>query len=219
MKGNEVIAIVAAWEEEIRPLRRLKLDQILLVKSGMGHENVRKSLEFILQRGPSAVISTGFAGALLKGVQTGELILSEEVLLEGITDGFRPDKALLKQAVKTLEGIGIRYHLGATLTLKKMATEPNQKRELAACYSAIAIDRESYWVAEGAHSWGVPFLYVRAVLDGMDERLPVSFVDEGGKLHLLRAFAQMPNLIRLAKRAQKAGEGIRRFMVPFLAAI
>ena len=50
---------------------------------------------------------------------------------------------------------------------------PNDKQSLGSRHEALAVDLESFAVAEVCHRRGVRFLGVRIITDAMDEQLPV----------------------------------------------
>lgn len=254
-----MIAIVAALEQEIRGIRKSKSksksmnlssnENRIFLLSGMGRKRTTQALNLLFQsHRPSAVISTGFAGALREELQLGEIVLGQKIFhlprdeqgqLE-LGEELLTDPKLLEQAINLLEELCLPYHLGAILTASKIITEAEEKRQLGQLMRlhlrlatfqkppAIAVDMESYWVAQAALAYGIPFIVTRVILDTTDETLPPlsRLVDEEGRLKGLRALTyfgtypwKLRSLIKLARNSKKAEESLAKFVLPLAVKI
>ena len=63
--------------------------------------------------------------------------------------------------------------VGIGLTVKKICTLPDLKRELGTRFNADAIDMESYALARIARNNKIPFIIIRPILDTVWEDLTV----------------------------------------------
>jgi len=98
-----------------------------------------------------------------------------------------------------------------------VADEP-EKRRLAAAYGAGLVDMEAAGVARLAEMRGIPFYCVKAVSDGVSDKLPDfnRFISDQGQFLLARfiLFALIrpwhwPALIRMGENSKKAARGLR----------
>src|SRR5450759_2336370 len=178
------IAIIAAMEQEVRPLiRSWKVRMIehsgrgyrlfengdaALVGGGIGAEAARRATEAVIREvSPARVISVGFAGALDASVHVGQVLEPRSVI--NAADGTRTD-------VGSGEGILVS---SATVAGKE------QKDRLRKAYGATAVDMEAAAVAQGAEARGVEFGALKVISDAADFSLPAMdrFVADDGRFH------------------------------------
>ena len=184
------VAIVAAMEREIQPLvagwrvarrswdgREFKFfesDAAVVVCGGIGPVAARRACEAVCASySPGTVISAGFAGALVAGLQAGAVVVPAKVL--DAADGT---------SVET--GIGC----SGLVSVAVMASV-ERKRVLGAKYDAVAVDMEAAAVAKGAAVRGVRFAAVKAISDELEFEIPVieGSVDSAGQFHAGRFLA------------------------------
>jgi adenosylhomocysteine nucleosidase len=216
------LGIVAALAAEARPLgtgiRGAKQavtlgDGTLLVLSGVGLSAAAAGARLLAAAGARAFISWGVAGGLHPGLAAGTLVLPREII--------SPDNVRFATATAWREhvrsAIGARYAVctGSLLTsrspLGSVAAKARAFRETA----AVAVDMESSAVAEVAAAQRIPFLAVRAIVDGAADQIPRAALMAAtagtatlriGRLlaALARAPGELPALIRLAGRYDSA---------------
>lgn len=248
-----MIALLAALEGEISTLRRQMallpeniagLDgaayagspqgrSVLLAWMGMGRSRAERGVQAVLARYPvTAVISIGFSGALEASLPVGDLVLATHLI--GVTgaDGdpiepitHRADPALLRAAAEALGATPLRVAQGTTVTTPGLVDTPARKQELGHRTGAVAVDMESYWIAQVASDRGLPFLALRVISDAQQERLPplAQIVDESGTpnlrllaLHLIR---EPGSLMALARMARNAGQARRALSAAVICAM
>lgn len=223
-----MLALLAALPQEIAGLRRnlliehdMAIDgwrltqarhggrQIMLVQSGVGKERAECAARAVLRLYPvSALVSFGFAGALSEDLAIGDIILCANLQAPQQPKVYRCDAALLDRA--TLACNGYRVRRGNNITVPAPVRHPQRKRSLAAGFAADTVDMESYWLARAAAEAAVPFLALRAVVDGASDRLPdlQSLLDGEGHwpiaLHLLSHPWQLPAMATLARNSRAA---------------
>jgi nucleoside phosphorylase len=216
------LGIVAALAAEARPLGTGSKgadgvvtlgDGTLLVVSGVGVSAAAAGARRLAAAGARALISWGVAGGLDPGLAAGTLVLPREII--------SPDNVSLATATDWREhvrsAIEAQYAVctGSLLTcrapLGSVAAKARAFRETA----AVAVDMESSAVAEVAAAQRIPFLAVRAIVDGAADELPEAALMAAtagtatlriGRLlvTLARAPGELPALIRLAGRYGRA---------------
>jgi len=186
---QELIAIIAAMEDEMAPLRqrlvgeteiadgprryyegRLRGVSVVLAVTGEGKRNADVGIRRLIQKcNPTRVLAIGLGGSLSPKLRVGEILVSSEVM-EGDQILGWPDLQWLEEA-----HVDIEYDLGRMVTVDEILSTPESKEEwwgrTARDQPAIA-DMESACFARVAIAYNVPYLVVRAVSDSSDEVLP-----------------------------------------------
>ncbi|HEX3930866.1 MAG TPA: 4-hydroxy-3-methylbut-2-enyl diphosphate reductase [Nocardioides sp.] len=111
---------------------------------------------------PGPVLVAGVAGALVSGIEPGDLVVANEVR-RGDTVVTCPVAPLLAGALRRR---GLRVHLGPVVTVDHVVHDPAERESLAAT-GAIAVDTESALLLSRDGSDAV----VRAVVDAPDRLL------------------------------------------------
>jgi len=181
------IAIIAAMEQEVKPLirawkmrtleregRRYRLFEqgdAVLICGGIGVEAARRATEMVIQEArPARVVSVGFAGAL-------------DATL-GVADVFEP-----RTVINAADGVRSETGFGqGTLVSFGAIAGREQKRRLRAAYGAAAVDMEAAAVAQGAQACGVEFAALKAISDAADFLMPATeqFVSSDGQFRTVR---------------------------------
>lgn len=140
--------------------------------TGVGEGRMRSAVEW-LARGPFVgqgayrprlVVSAGFSGALHESLRVGDLVLATEVMREA---GDR------WPASPFPESAGLVCQRGVLLTSPRFITVPDEKRALAQCHGALAVDMESAVAAELCHHHAIPFACLRVISDDVHTPLTV----------------------------------------------
>lgn len=220
------LGLVAAFRWEVLPLLRGQKNirrrdrghiQLLLhgrpavlAIAGAGAENALRATRELLRSVPVAgVISVGFAGGLQEALQTGDLLLAEEVIEEGTGRRFVCQPGLLR-----IEG----GSAGILLSAGAVVNSVEAKRVLGSRWGAVAVDMESAGVAQAAAEWGVPFGALKSITDDSRQSLAIDFQrcrsDDGGlsAWKILRESLVTPHglreLWRLAGSSRRAAENL-----------
>lgn len=213
MNDRTEVAIVAAMHREIAPLvsgweiilgphyRFYEHGNVIAFCGGIGPEAARVAAETVLTfRQPSLIISAGFAGALRETLPVGTVIVPTKVLGATSEQTFR------------IEGGG-----EGTLVSVDSIVDSAVKRDLAAKYTADAVDMEAAAVAGVAQARGVRFVAVKAVSDSARFELPPMshFIDADGEFQTMRFVAHAafrpvlwPALSTLKRNADKAANAL-----------
>jgi hypothetical protein len=173
----------------------------------------------------------GFAGGQASDLPPGSLIIADSVQTIGPSQNqetYLPDSRLVSLA-ESVPVSGVRKKRGLLATATTVITTPTEKRRLADRTGAIAVDMETAGAARGAQAQGLPWLAVRAITDGVDDRLPLDFntltdvngdVDRGRVLRatLTRPW-KIPALMQLRARSSLAARNLAAFIESYLAAL
>ncbi|MGH9580929.1 MAG: hypothetical protein ACRD2R_08045 [Terriglobales bacterium] len=214
------IGIVAAMERELWPLARkwpgrtiehegrrfrlLEQGTATLIFGGIGAGPARRAARALLKScAPEVLVSAGFAGALQPEGKVGDVVVPAVVRDASSGAEFR-----------TAGGSG-------NLVSAPNVHGPEEKRELAARFNAVAMDMEAAAVAEQAVAGGVEFLAVKAVSDELDFVMPPvgRFVDAAGRFQtaLFLGYSALrprlwPAVVQLADNTALAADGLSRSM-------
>src|SRR3990172_2206769 len=77
-------------------------------------------------------------------------------------------------SVKQTSTANIKAHCGDILTVNNIIAQSSTKKQIGDATSAIAIDMESYTIAEQANMMGIPFIVIRSISDGVNEDVEVN---------------------------------------------
>jgi adenosylhomocysteine nucleosidase len=169
------LAAVAAMGMELAPLRSLSSDGLLLVETGIGVENVERTLHAQLKgKAPAAILGIGLAGALSSALQVGDLVIGREV--------FGPSRLVpsprLLSLAREVKIADAAIYAGTVVTINEMACSADSKQLLASAMTnqpVACVDMESWAIARSCSHLQIPFLAVRSISDRFDEDLPLDF--------------------------------------------
>ncbi len=210
---------------------------VTLVQTGVG-KNVSEAIHqlstyFRIQ----LMVSSGFAGSVNPKVGVGDLVIGRRVLSssrgvseEGIhIDATLPCNASAVDIAVALSSAGaLKFHCGDILSVDKIIRQSSLKTHIGSQTSAIAVDMESFAIAERANAMGIPFIAVRAISDGVDEDMEVGedMVTRGGNVnisatvrYLLNKPHHIPYLNRLRKQTKLATHTLSSFFPNFITQI
>ena len=173
-----------------------------------------KSAQALIDQGATHLISFGVCGGLSPYVKAGDLILADSVIMDG-------EMIELKSAwhEAALEGSNMAAKSGAMLSVATAISSPAAKHAAYESTEAVAVDVESFAVAQAAKDNGLPCLIIRAVLDGATQSLPetaLSGVDENGNTQiwpviksLMKRPKDLPALLDLARDSGRAQDTLK----------
>jgi hopanoid-associated phosphorylase len=174
-------------------------------------------LEAMLERfadRTSGIISIGIAGALAPGLQVGQWVVADAVLVDG--EPMPIDPAWTSRLAARLPEAARGLLLGANA----MVADATQKASLHSTTGALAVDMESHIVARVARRHRLPFAAARVVSDAAHRSLPpavrVGMKSDGGMdlsavlRSLLAEPSQLPALIRTGFEAERGFRALLR---------
>lgn len=164
-----MIVVTACFRSETRAIAPRSGARI--VRTGMGARAADDLARAVAGRDrPSLILSTGFCGGLDSQLRLGDLVIADEVRMNGET--VRVDSTLVGRARAALDAKGFSPRVAAVECTDDVLGSA-QKRRLAA-RGGISVDLESGPLADWARASGVPFLSCRVVLDTAGEEFPFS---------------------------------------------
>ena len=174
-------------------------------------------LEAMLERfadRASGIISIGIAGALAPGLQVGQWVVADAVLVDG--EPMPIDPAWTSRLAARLPEAARGLLLGANA----MVADATQKASLHSTTGALAVDMESHIVARVARRHRLPFAAARVVSDAAHRSLPpavrVGMKSDGGMdlsavlRSLLAEPSQLPALLRTGFEAERGFRALLR---------
>ncbi len=192
------------------PLNRLE-DGTLVAISGIGANAAQHAAHQLAEQGASALLSWGLAGGLDPALVAGHLVLPRTVLSsQGAGLTVSPEWHAQLAAALTP---GMRISQGSLLTNHVAIDSSAAKAQAFRATNAVAVDMESFAIAEAAATRRLPFAAVRVIVDTAADSLPgaVTAASRAGRVdvarllwELLRAPADLGALLRLAARYRAA---------------
>ncbi len=141
--------------------------RMALILSGAGRQNAARAVETLLDgHRPQRIVSAGLAGGICPTLKRGDILVADRLLT---TDGGEMPVELPDALTRALAASNV--HRGALLTSDRVARSPEQREALHQKYGALAVDMETYAVAEVCRRRGTPFSAVRAINDTAGETL------------------------------------------------
>ena len=117
------------------------------------------------------------AGGLAPHLRAGDLVIADRVLMEKPQDSILEEVArapsdLVRAVEDALGRAGLPVSTGALLTVDRVLANAGAKHAAFRRSGAIAVDMESAAIAAEAAAAGLPFICVRAVMDGATTKSP-----------------------------------------------
>ena len=142
--------------------------RLVVMQAGPGRESAARCTEALIDgHQPQWIISAGLAGGLDARLARNDILMANQLTDEAGT-GLSVDFKIAPDVLAATPHL----HVGRLLTVDHIVHRPEEKKTLGEQHDALAVDMESIAVAEVCHSRKVRFLSVRAISDGIDDRLP-----------------------------------------------
>jgi adenosylhomocysteine nucleosidase len=141
--------------------------RVVMLLAGPGRTNAAQATEIlILGHKPGRVLSVGFAGGLCPELKRNDILIADRLLnKEG-------EELSLDVPNGLSAAIGPGVHRGALLTADAVVRLPGEKKLLFQRSGAMAVDMETFAVAEVCRRRNVAFSSIRVINDTADEQLP-----------------------------------------------
>ena len=205
---------------------RMAEKDVLLVLTGIGEERAKAAARYVLDKIPvSALISSGFAGALNDKTTVGDMVICTVLRCEQsreVSAGkpLYPDPTLLAQCLKSGRECDIQVLSGRGISISRVCATPQNKAELGRDSGADSVDMESFWIGQIADERNVPFIAVRSISDNLEDDLSlVADITAGNQFKPLKAlgyFVHHPSQVKtaavLVSNSRKAGKNLALFL-------
>ena len=196
---------------------------VWVVRTGVGVERAAAATA-AAPADAALVVSTGCAGGLDPTLRPGDLVVASAII-DPAGDTLPADPQHAATALRQAQEAGLRAGSGAVRCSASVLADVAAKRA-AAAGGAVAVEMEGAPIARWAASSGLPFVSVRAVLDGAGEALdiPAGCVDAAtGRVrplalaaHLATHPRQLSRLVALHRMQQAARTALERFFAAWL---
>ena len=216
-----MLAIVAPMAIELAAIRRSVPNAaargISFSVLGIGKTPVRRSIRAILEHRPEAIILVGFSGGADPSLEPGDLHVAQSFLNPDLSSAMGADAELSAHLARAGQHSGSRVVTAPSATVDAIANR-DAKSQLYRTIGSASVNMEDYWAARLAHSAGVPFASVRAVLDAADMELPDYLSGQPAKSgrmlsSLMVHPGRIPTMVRLARWARIARSRLTRCML------
>ena len=198
--------------------------RLVVVESGVGAEAAaRATRALIVGHHPRWIISTGFAGGLDPRLAQGDILMADEIV-DSQGRKLAIDFRLPHGAAQMPRGL----HVGRLVTVERIVGEPAAKQALAEHHAALAVDMESWAVADVCREEKIRCLAIRAISDPLERALPrdidnlVKRKSTAGRLGaaagaILRRPSSIKDMWQLKEDALVASERLANFLAGIVA--
>jgi len=215
---------------------QLKGKPSILVQTGIGRRRAEKATQSILERFPvSALISIGFAGALIADLKIGDVVACSTVRRasgfgkdEGEAEPYAADASLLALASGGPGDGSARFLAGTCVTTPGVISGARAKQELSREFQAQVVDMESYWIARVASARRLPFIAIRSISDTLQDDLRAvdHILDSEGKVlwkrvapYFLLHPHHLPSMFMAFRNMRRAERNLTAFISDLVARI
>jgi adenosylhomocysteine nucleosidase len=200
-------------------------------KFGIGPRKSAEKMELILNTlSPSKIFLIGYGGALDPGLKLGDLVGVKSALACSLEESRQPLDHLRLDRQYELQGgeaiadfarsLGMRAHLGNTLTSAYVLGDPEHKRLLYQKHRASMVDMETAAVAAVSISRKIPLCCLRVVSDEAEDAFLAPFSYNPSAKMASRAVkivgAGIQSYKEWKSHSRIAGESLSRFLAGYL---
>jgi adenosylhomocysteine nucleosidase len=214
---------------------RLYGQEVALLRSGMGPEPAVRAATWLVHHfSLHGLLSVGFAGGLQDTLATGAVIVPQQICCWSVPtaemsppghNAITPDARLAHLAALAAQQAALPLRYGTLLSVASVLSEAAAKAELGQRSGALAVDMESFSIAQVAGAHALPFMVLRTIFDACHEPLtfPVQqlttadgVVLPGRVLGYLASHPQtLVQLLPLWKKARRAGHCLATWLYHF----
>jgi adenosylhomocysteine nucleosidase len=142
---------------------------VALAVSGAGCQAAARAADaLILGHRPRLAISAGFCGGLSPEVRRHDVVVADS-LTDAAGNVIQLDRS---RWAPVLPPAPPEVRVGRVLTAGRIVGRPAEKRALGERHQALAVDLESFAVAQVCRRHGVPLLVIRIATDALEDQLP-----------------------------------------------
>jgi adenosylhomocysteine nucleosidase len=189
--------------------------RIVIVAAGTGTDRASRATRALLDaHTPVWVVSAGFAGALRPELRVGDIVMAD-ALIDPAGRELRLD---VRMAPQPESG----WHVGRVATVENIVRSVAEKHRLGEQTHALAVDMESFGVAEACLKEKRRCLAVRTISDDMSADLPPEVLSVLGSTGSIRAGAvvgaiwkrpsSVKEMWRLREQAVYASQSLASFL-------
>ena len=182
-----MLFVVAGMEQELSGLQQ-ELESLDSARGvgipvefhtlGVGPRKSADTMAKILsgaKRQPQGVLMLGVAGAVSPGMETGQLLLAGNYMVDSQQEpaaAIAPDPDMLQLAESAAATARMPADRSDSLMVDHLIAEGWERAQLREQYGVASVNMEDHAVATAAGKAGVPFISVRVVLDTAEQKIP-----------------------------------------------
>jgi len=142
--------------------------RVVIAVSGVGYDKARQATSaVILGHKPRWVLSAGFAGGLQSALLKGDIVMVNQIV-DAAGKQLTIDLHVDADELRRHRGL----HVGRILSIDRLVPKAREKDSLGQHHDALAVDMESFVVAEVCRADRIPFLGIRIISDAVEDELP-----------------------------------------------
>ncbi len=197
--------------------------RVAVAVSGSGRESAARATEALIDaHRPNWLVSAGFAGGLHPDLRRHDILMVDH-LVDPRGERLSIDLKIDPDSLAASEGI----HAGRLLSVDSVVRLPEEKESLGRQHDALAVDMESFAVAEVCRRRQVRFLAIRVITDPVDEPLPPDIeqlltqktpaAQLGAAAGAIwRRPASFKDMVRLRENSQEAARRLAKFLAQMI---
>lgn len=170
----------------------LKGRRVVIIRSGAGMTNAARAAEALIDgHHPKIIVSAGFAGGLDTGLKRHDILIADCVTDQSGRQihigrqSLPPDVSTKSHTLDVSTDLRTLFcpldykkiawpglHFGKLLSAGRVVRDPSEKQSLHEQHQAMAVDMETFAVAEVCRRRGTPLCAVRIIVDAASDALP-----------------------------------------------
>jgi adenosylhomocysteine nucleosidase len=162
---------------------------------GMGEDNAHSAAQKLLKLNISTLVSWGTAGALTENIQSGDLVLADNVVAND-GDRYSFDAEWNKYIINELSNTSLKIHHGMIAHTGQVLTTAEDKKRLHGDTNALSVDMESLAIARIANEEKLPCVSIRAIVDEASQCIPEAIIKHTDTFGRPSLFPLVSSLIR-----------------------
>ncbi|MGB9616902.1 MAG: hypothetical protein ACPL7J_06225 [Desulfomonilaceae bacterium] len=138
---------------------------VLVVRCGIGPSRAASAIRNLDER-PAWIVGVGTAGALEDSLRVGQIVISARIVCaEESARSYQADPVVMDTLCKGCERAHAAYRVGTIASSRTPVFDRRGRHDLRRKTGALAVDMESYWLAQEAERFGIPFAALRVISD------------------------------------------------------
>lgn len=139
--------------------------RVVVVEAGTGQNRARRATQALIDaHHPRWILSCGYAGGLNADAKIGDIVVGNRLV--------RPDGSEIHVDFRMPSDHQRRQFVGGVVTVDSIVRTVDEKRSIGEQFQALAVDMETYAVAELCRELRQKFFAVRVLSDDAQRNLP-----------------------------------------------
>ncbi len=182
---------------------------IEIIACGQGEGGVIRAFSAFKKSGVQKIINLGVVGALIDGLEQGDLIVPNFLLSEYGEISLLEESEKLKRISKSANS---SFKVCKLFTSREVVCSPSEKKRIYFKYGACAVDMEAFYMARLCKESSFPFSLIKAVSDSSSQAIPREILkcsNEMGKIDYINLIKELILKPFLIKDLITIGRGFR----------